>query len=1155
MDSDSRQLSIRSLELRRAPGLGNDTVHLSGLAEGVTVCFGPNAIGKTTLARTIEAILWPDAAENGTHAVAHLTRGDERWRIELDHGSCTYQRDGSPADPPSLPAVHERHRYRLPLHELLDADTQNEPFAETIRRESAGGVDLAAAHEALDYQSNPSTRNVGAYQRAVEAIETYEEATRTARALERDRENLPDLRAARDRARRAKTEVRLLEDVLAFHERERKLAAIDAQLAAFPDVMDAVDGDEADRIEELDAQIAEWEATRTAAVDQQEEATTALASTALPTGGVPDGELDQLRQCRDRLAELERRADQLEEDLGAARETRERRRTDIPIDVEPADLADLEPVSWRELSAFSRAAITVTEREERVRTMTRWANAHTDEPPPDLEPLERATIALEHWLAAGGAQRDDERYLLALVVGSAVTVLTVGTLLGIVLGPVWMTVGVPGLVLLVALLWYLYGRRTGTESRAAHRSSFPATQVVPPEAWTEAAVRDRLFGLYDAIAERKRMTEGIRQREAIDLDAARDQLETRRRELVAILGAAPESTDVELTVAIKRILDWQEADERVRELATRLQKIDDQQAATIDAINVTTEPYGCDSVTTAGEATAAIRGLEVRERERKEAAATIERAGEMQEEALDRIATHAVDRRSVFASLDLDEHDLAGVGELCDHVEEYERLQDERNRARGAVAAARSELADREAFDPSMLDADPATLEAELVDARASAEEYDELAARVTEIETKIDAAKTETAVADAHLERERALDELAAQRNADVGRMVGDALVDHLRDYGVEAERPAVFERARELFAQITAGACRLEFDDASGAFRAYDTVQERGLALDELSSGTRVQLLLAVRLGFVERREGETTLPLLLDETLANSDDERARAIMESLIALARDGRSVLYFTARRDEVRMWERALAEDGTVAYSIVDLAAKRDIEPTVGLRGAVDREVIAPDPPAPECDDLTAYGEALEVPSIDPYGGIGGVHLWYLVPDVDSLYAACAVGIERWGQLETLCEVGATAEIGLDAETIEMLELRARALETMLSCWRVGRGEPIDRAVLEKTDAVSDTFIEEVTALARANDGNPQAVVDALVAGEVARFRTEKARALEAYLYEQGYLEDDNPLPDEEIRTATFRTFLDGGLSVEKADAETTELLERTTIK
>ena len=96
---------------------------------------------------------------------------------------------------------------------------------------------------------------------------------------------------------------------------------------------------------------------------------------------------------------------------------------------------------------------------------------------------------------------------------------------------------------------------------------------------------------------------------------------------------------------------------------------------------------------------------------------------------------------------------------------------------------------------------------------------------------------------------------------------------------------------------------------------FTAVDQVERRGRSLDQLSSGTRVQLLLAVRIAFVEQQEQGVKLPLLLDEVLGNSDDERARAIMEAVVELSREGRQIFYFTAQMDEVARWRALFAED------------------------------------------------------------------------------------------------------------------------------------------------------------------------------------------------------------------------------------------------
>ena len=104
------------------------------------------------------------------------------------------------------------------------------------------------------------------------------------------------------------------------------------------------------------------------------------------------------------------------------------------------------------------------------------------------------------------------------------------------------------------------------------------------------------------------------------------------------------------------------------------------------------------------------------------------------------------------------------------------------------------------------------------------------------------------------------------------------------------EAEHePSVLRRARDVFAEVTAGAFALRLR-GDGTFIAHDVRQETARELAELSSGTRMQLLLAVRLAWIEAQEqGGETLPLFLDEALTTSDEKRFAVMAQSLERLA--------------------------------------------------------------------------------------------------------------------------------------------------------------------------------------------------------------------------------------------------------------------------
>ena len=144
----------------------------------------------------------------------------------------------------------------------------------------------------------------------------------------------------------------------------------------------------------------------------------------------------------------------------------------------------------------------------------------------------------------------------------------------------------------------------------------------------------------------------------------------------------------------------------------------------------------------------------------------------------------------------------------------------------------------------------------------------------------------------------------LEAQRLALLERRALGLILSRQKRLVEEKERPAVIQRASELFHTFTN---RYDLTYADGAFLAQDGPSR--LRLEALSDGTRVQLLLAVRLAFVELNES-VQLPIFLDEILANADDERADAIIRTVLKIAETGRQVFYCTAQRDELARWQQ-----------------------------------------------------------------------------------------------------------------------------------------------------------------------------------------------------------------------------------------------------
>ena len=245
------------------------------LGPGVNVVYGPNGQGKTTLARAIHGVLWPETVETHrpTYTAAFHFGGDD-WQVDIESGVARYRRGGDPADRLPLPDKSYRDRYEFSLADLLLAD--GDSFADVVRRDAAGGVDLDAARERLGFKSAP-TQRLKVTQLAEEAAAAVTRRQHELDALRRREQDLADLadRAteATDAAERAEL-YRLLEEAAAAAASAEAAARM---VAAFPDALAAVAPDTQERYDDLGIAVRKAEARLSDVGAKREEARAALA--------------------------------------------------------------------------------------------------------------------------------------------------------------------------------------------------------------------------------------------------------------------------------------------------------------------------------------------------------------------------------------------------------------------------------------------------------------------------------------------------------------------------------------------------------------------------------------------------------------------------------------------------------------------------------------------------------------------------------------------------------------------------------------------------------------------------------------------------------------------------------------------------------------
>lgn len=152
-----------------------------------------------------------------------------------------------------------------------------------------------------------------------------------------------------------------------------------------------------------------------------------------------------------------------------------------------------------------------------------------------------------------------------------------------------------------------------------------------------------------------------------------------------------------------------------------------------------------------------------------------------------------------------------------------------------------------------------------------------------TALEAMRQAANATTIAQDLADARETLFDKLAERRRLQHAQLIAERVWHEASDGGQSLE-----EQAGEWFSRLTDGAylgLRIDRDDpASPELMAVESARSEK-PMSELSVGTRDQVWLALRLAAIVAAAEETPFPLLLDDSLVQFDDTRARAALRLL------------------------------------------------------------------------------------------------------------------------------------------------------------------------------------------------------------------------------------------------------------------------------
>lgn len=180
---------------------------------------------------------------------------------------------------------------------------------------------------------------------------------------------------------------------------------------------------------------------------------------------------------------------------------------------------------------------------------------------------------------------------------------------------------------------------------------------------------------------------------------------------------------------------------------------------------------------------------------------------------------------------------------------------------------------------------------------------------------------------ADAALKQEEAQSALAKVRSLAEQyvrlKLAAKILRKEIDRYRKEHQDP-ILKFASKYFNKLTAGSFEnllSDFDDNGNQILVGSCGDDTFKTVEEMSSGTRDQLYLALRLATLEwRLDSHEPMPFIADDVLVNFDDERSEAALQALATLA-EKNQVILFTHHKAVVELAKLTNGKNGILVHT------------------------------------------------------------------------------------------------------------------------------------------------------------------------------------------------------------------------------------------
>jgi exonuclease SbcC len=1134
-------MKLSHLEIQQLPGI-DPGFTLDTLSPGINLVTGPNAIGKSSLIRALQflvskhkkddpAALSLAAQFTAVNGIGEMTA--RRTGEQIDWQMHTDPANTETANKPDMIARDTLHHYWLTMENLVQVeDAESSDIVARLQSEMAGGIDLTALRTQelkvgarLGATESTDLQNLRAKRRVIENQYSTLSAS-AAQALPALTRKMDDIQRLLSREKQQEAALDLL---IALNQQRD----IQTSLSAMPANMDRLSGHELNTLKQYEARQTNQQQQHTKAVQDLQAATLKRQDTGLATTSPDERILDEQRLVLTRT-------DQQRAEIASLNLQRDKQQA-------------VTNTKWQTLGGGAEPASLTTAQIDQAQTFVdrlRQAELKRDEikariqdagPTPDPKKIavhSQATRLLNRWLATRQATSPISKIMLGII-----GVIGLGTAAAGFISSLWLVVGAGIATIIAAITAYL---TTGKDPSHQAQLDYQQLNIDTPTDWHTAAVEQQLNTLQTTLddllkAESRAKDNAADTHRLTAVQVEIDALLNDKATLANDIGFDPKLATMAIGLMVNMISDYQQASAEHHVLNNTITQRQSVITESLQGVQHYLATFGLQVEAQQETLKAALADLNDRSRQAATATVEIKAAQRHIDHATSELAQVTSEINALYTTAGVEAGNRVALETCVTQHPNWQTLQTKQRAAQLQISTKQNLLKD----DPNLMQLvennEQHTLQHLLGNTTAKKEELDQLRNEHSDLHAKLN----NTGI-DRRLEQANAQEAFAEAKLAEVLEKrqfleAGLFLLEEVEaEHQVENE-PAILKAANGLFEAFTHNAWKIELN-AQG-LQARDISKNRLRELKELSSGTRMQLVLAIRLAWINQLEKHAeALPLFLDETLTTSDESRFAAIVDCLTELSKQGRQIFYLSARQHELALWNKV--SDQPPHH--IDLAQIRlgNDTPLADDYAVDDLPTI----PAPGHHTVEDYAALLRIPALNPHLDAGEIPIFYLLRDdltlLHTLYQQW--NIRTMGPLLTWLQ-GSRMD-GIDDTTRDRLLARCDAATQWHKAWQQGRGKPVDVAALQAT--ISNLEQREAVIarnIAPSIDHDAAALLASLAntATKVAKVGQSRQATLREYFLTEGYLSEEPCLTSNERETRVLQLAKPG---VERTDLRQTIL-------